>query len=100
MAREIHARRVGPLIEWAGGPVYRRTDRFVVAPLPLHRGAKGVALATRKGSMPSGAVSPTFRATLVQAGGFPSAPAALRSEERRVGKECVSTCRSRWSPAH
>src|SRR3546814_14555214 len=22
----------------------------------------------------------------------------LRSEERRVGKECVSTCRSRWSP--
>src|SRR3546814_13288594 len=22
-----------------------------------------------------------------------------RSEERRVGKECVSTCRSRWSPA-
>src|SRR3546814_12066355 len=23
-----------------------------------------------------------------------------RSEERRVGKECVSTCRSRWSPHH
>src|SRR3546814_19446821 len=23
---------------------------------------------------------------------------AVRSEERRVGKECVSTCRSRWSP--
>src|SRR3546814_11072139 len=23
-----------------------------------------------------------------------------RSEERRVGKECVSTCRSRWSPEH
>src|SRR3546814_3138858 len=42
---------------------------------------------------------------------FPSAPAtpertagccprAGRSEERRVGKECVSTCRSRWSPYH
>src|SRR3546814_12910228 len=29
-------------------------------------------------------------------------PAILlfRSEERRVGKECVSTCRSRWSPDH
>src|SRR3546814_4246961 len=31
-------------------------------------------------------------------------PAALgsfhRSEERRVGKECVSTCRSRWTPYH
>src|SRR3546814_17943105 len=26
--------------------------------------------------------------------------AARRSEERRVGKACVSTCRSRWSPYH
>src|SRR3546814_13848660 len=26
--------------------------------------------------------------------------AATRSEERRVGKACVSTCRSRWSPYH
>src|SRR3546814_13665200 len=26
--------------------------------------------------------------------------ASKRSEERRVGKECVSTCRSRWSPYH
>src|SRR3546814_13339568 len=26
--------------------------------------------------------------------------AGLRSEERRVGKECVSTCRSRWSTSH
>src|SRR3546814_15590069 len=24
----------------------------------------------------------------------------MRSEERRVGKECVSTCRSRWAPKH
>src|SRR3546814_341213 len=24
----------------------------------------------------------------------------IRSDERRVGKECVSTCRSRWSPYH
>src|SRR3546814_15319343 len=27
-------------------------------------------------------------------------PGPLRSEERRVGKECVSTCRSRWAPYH
>src|SRR3546814_13380644 len=27
-------------------------------------------------------------------------PVPERSEERRVGKECVSTCRSRWSPYH
>src|SRR3546814_17653706 len=31
----------------------------------------------------------------------PRAPAKKkRSEERRVGNECVSTCRSRWSPHH
>src|SRR3546814_4508939 len=29
-----------------------------------------------------------------------SSPTSRRSEERRVGKECVSTCRSRWSPHH
>src|SRR3546814_13200523 len=34
------------------------------------------------------------RATRVAAG-----QAAARSEERRVGKECVRTCRSRWSPS-
>src|SRR3546814_4565594 len=27
-------------------------------------------------------------------------PRQGRSEERRIGKECVSTCRSRWSPYH
>src|SRR3546814_5139215 len=26
--------------------------------------------------------------------------AGFRSDERRVGQECVSTCRSRWSPVH
>src|SRR3546814_13790539 len=31
---------------------------------------------------------------------FQPAACYLRSEERRVGKECVSTCRSRWSPYH
>src|SRR3546814_20376192 len=31
---------------------------------------------------------------------FTRKAATDRSEERRVGKECVSTCRSRWSPYH
>src|SRR3546814_20805409 len=31
---------------------------------------------------------------------MPAASVFVRSEERRVGKECVSTCRSRWSPYH
>src|SRR3546814_9006228 len=33
-------------------------------------------------------------------GGDDALVAAGRSEERRGGKECVSTCRSRWSPYH
>src|SRR3546814_15391259 len=32
--------------------------------------------------------------------GFDAVPGAARSEERRVGKEGVRTCRSRWSPYH
>src|SRR3546814_19245919 len=42
-----------------------------------------------------------FRAALVanRAQFFLDIPTGpFRSEERRVGKECVSTCRSRWSP--
>src|SRR3546814_11568544 len=34
------------------------------------------------------------------AGPYDFLPLEKRSEERRVGKECVSTCRSRWSPYH
>src|SRR3546814_13094703 len=33
-------------------------------------------------------------------GGGSANAVSLSSEERRVGKECVSTCRSRWSPSH
>src|SRR3546814_18841058 len=39
-------------------------------------------------------------AELVMALADPQTAPAQRSEERRVGKECVSTCRSRWSPYH
>src|SRR3546814_7849383 len=42
------------------------------------------------------------RAVIVQASAHGTDNRAMldRSEERRVGKECVSTCRSRWSPYH
>src|SRR3546814_11174313 len=57
------------------------------------------------------ACSPSSRPLLQQAGGFAQKPESdvtrvlehvevLRSEERRVGKEGVSTCRSRWSTYH
>src|SRR3546814_16027626 len=40
-----------------------------------------------------------YRDVILPNVGRPVIP-VLRSEERRVGKECVSTCRSRWSPYH
>src|SRR3546814_5448840 len=47
------------------------------------------------------AASDLFEDLAIQLVGQPHPLAALeRSEERRVGKECVSTCRSRWSPYH
>src|SRR3546814_14528321 len=33
-------------------------------------------------------------------GSRPTAQKIIRSDERRLGKECFSTCRSRWSPYH
>src|SRR3546814_6798030 len=38
--------------------------------------------------------------SICQAGRWATLVDCRRSEERRVGKECVSTCRSRWSPYH
>src|SRR3546814_13382955 len=52
-------------------------------------------------------VSTPFKVVIIWGGLRGSVTLALalavtenRSEERRVGKECVSTCRSRWSPYH
>src|SRR3546814_11338154 len=39
-------------------------------------------------------VAPTIHVGMAQH------PMGFRSEERRVGNECVSTCKSRWSPYH
>src|SRR3546814_10761204 len=41
----------------------------------------------------------SFESSLTEVGGRESS-SSYRSEERRVGKECVSPCRSRWSPYH
>src|SRR3546814_6801097 len=42
----------------------------------------------------------TLAAVVIEALGSANMGFSLRSEERRVGKECVSTCRTRWSPYH
>src|SRR3546814_19358806 len=65
---------------------------WILATLFL-KGAAGVSLAVFTQMTPppgsAGGLLNAMFGSLVQ-----------RSEERRVGKECVSTCRSRWSPYH
>src|SRR3546814_19517490 len=56
-------------------------------------------------AMPPNPLRRRFRGMLAQPqrrDEYPTQPwgGAYRSEERRGGKECVSTCRSRWSPYH
>src|SRR3546814_15610089 len=66
-----------------------RQDRFANgAEIRLAVDRKGHA----PGAFPAPAIAPRMQYCVV----FP----VRRSEERRVGKECVSTCRSRWSPSH
>src|SRR3546814_13820616 len=50
--------------------------------------------------MVGGAVGVPHRAMVHAAHAHIGHRGERRSEERRVGKECVSTCRSRWSPYH
>src|SRR3546814_14420227 len=47
-----------------------------------------------------GRVGTTLGEAGVNIGTFHLGRRSARSEERRVGTECVSTCRSRWSPYH
>src|SRR3546814_13354757 len=66
----------GKLQQFAVGGRNRRTEAVV--------GIIRIATSGRKGHLPR----------------FSGRRFRHRSEERRVGKECVSTCRSRWSPYH
>ena len=76
-------------------------DRPVLGPLPgvgnVHlctgHGANGLLLGPYSGALVADAV-------LGQAPGAAVGEVPGRSEERRVGKECSSPCRSRWSPYH
>src|SRR3546814_15241751 len=79
------------------------------------RGRQGAAPASHQAADPAAqearehpAVTVRPLLTVVRGEPTPEQPAALiavvsarvRSDERRVGAECVSTCRSRWSPGH
>src|SRR3546814_4806043 len=62
--------------------------------LPISRAASRAAPRVPSSGCPSRSSQSPHCRNRRRAGGF------RRSEERRVGKECVSTCRSRWSPYH
>src|SRR3546814_18537977 len=73
------------------------------AGLDLGRHAANVALRLGQAAKGFGQAALHFLNLLVQFGdqvGLALVGVGIRSEERRVGKECVSTCRSRWSPYH
>src|SRR3546814_7859368 len=73
------------------GASARRARAAHLLSADLERAAEGDGdLSLRARARPGGG-----ERTFIRAG----RPAA-RSEERRVGNECVSTCRSRWSPYH
>src|SRR3546814_17178989 len=59
-------------------------------------GIEGIRVITSASREESSAVSIEFNLTR----NIDSAANDVRSDERRVGKECVGTCRSRWSPYH
>src|SRR3546814_14197987 len=48
----------------------------------------------------TGSVQPFMKEAVYRIDGKTGAVTKVRSEERRVGKEGVRTCRSRWSPYH
>src|SRR3546814_8051245 len=67
---------------------------LLAAPPPTLR-ARVIVVGNEKGGSGKSTTAMHLIASLLRAG-----LRVGRSEERRVGKECVSTCRSRWSPYH
>src|SRR3546814_16633085 len=68
----------------------------------MARLAKGGLLASQRGARGGYRLAQPAAATTVAAiiTALDGPIALTRSEERRVGKECARTCRSRWSPYH
>src|SRR3546814_13674635 len=82
--------------------------QYAAAAKALSQDKDGKAIVAAEEAVAANPQDGAYRSLLGQAylsgGRFASAETsfedALRSEERRVGKECVSKCRYRWSPYH
>src|SRR3546814_12578908 len=88
----------------AARPIRRETDRGKILEKPVPRSFQRPLRMRRAGRhRPSPAPTPSRRPIKETKDDDPQEPvrdSRVRSEERRVGKECVSTCSSRWSPYH
>src|SRR3546814_12537395 len=94
-----HGRDVNNAPAGKGGPdIMTVLPDTMIAIDPEERGGPEVLVPVERSTPRPGADEVLIR---VAAAGV-NRPDVLqrRSEERRVGKECVSTCRSRWSPCH
>src|SRR3546814_14434059 len=81
-------------------PPGRAALRLLLAAAQRDQSVDAVDLVRRaRRARQQGALDVTLHRTRLDAAQLDAA-AVQRSEERRVGKECVSTCRSRWSPYH
>src|SRR3546814_19732949 len=96
-----------PLVFWFGPKSASHSYETQAGPLDLDRDraygekesvAAGPACKTDRDKPRHANRIENARSLADDGGGHPRQMA--RSEERRVGKECVSTCRSRWSPYH
>src|SRR3546814_12324632 len=76
---------------FAGGMAYGASQRGVA------QLTRAMAEAWSRDAITAHAIAPGFFPTALAEAVF---AAAARSEQRRVGQECVSTCRSRWSRCH
>ena len=101
IAREVHAAQ-------SNAPAQRRAPAqsspapftFVAGRVVLPRAADTVPVAGARVALLD-RDGPAVKATAAELGERAIAfEADVRSEERRVGKECAITCRSRWSPYH
>src|SRR3546814_11043573 len=90
-----------PSGDWVPVEVFytsRKEGQLAVRGLPPEKARFGIQVKDRWGNLSEMLVkelTPLYEGKLDKENFRP-----LRSEERRVWKECVSTCRSRWSPYH